>query len=249
MEKKEQKWFESWFDTEYYHVLYKHRNHQEAEQFIATLVEYLNLKSGSTVFDLACGKGRHSIELHSHGLSVLGLDLSSASIAHAQQFGNEELQFQVHDMRLAFGDDRFDAGFNLFTSFGYFGNESEDVLALTHAYNALHPGGFFVQDYLNAEPILEMLPQQGEIIELLENREIHFNWIKQLESKTIVKDIHVVDSSNQYEFQERVQVYTLDELIELHRAAGFEVLHVFGDYQLGNYDAQKSPRIILISKK
>ena len=113
MENKDQKWFESWFDTEYYHVLYKHRNHQEAEQFISTLVKYLNLQPGSTVFDLACGKGRHSIELHSHGSNVLGLDLSSASIAYAQKFGNAELQFQVHDMRSPFGEDRFDAGFNL----------------------------------------------------------------------------------------------------------------------------------------
>jgi SAM-dependent methyltransferase len=249
MENKDQKWFESWFDTEYYHVLYNHRNHHEAEQFVDTLVKYLNLKPGSTVFDLACGKGRHSIELHSHGLNVLGLDLSSASITHAQQFENDELQFQVHDMRLAFGEDRFDAGFNLFTSFGYFGNKEEDVLALSNAYKSLHSGGYFIQDYINAEPILELLPQKGEKIELVESREIQFNWKKHLDSRTIVKDIQVTDSANQFQFQERVQVYSLSELIELHEAAGFQVLHVFGDYQLSDYDAQLSPRIVLISKK
>jgi len=249
MENKDQKWFESWFDTEYYHVLYKHRNHQEAEQFIHTLVKYLNLNPGSNVFDLACGKGRHSIELHSHGLNVLGLDLSSASIAHAQQFGRIGLQFQVHDMRLAFGEDRFDAGFNLFTSFGYFGNKEEDILALSNAYKSLHTGGYFVQDYINAEPILDLLPQKGEKKELLDGREIQFSWEKHLESRTIVKDIQVNDSTNHFQFQERVQVYSLSELIELHEAAGFQVLQVFGDYQLSDYDAQMSPRIVLISKK
>ena len=249
MENKDQKWFESWFDTEYYHVLYKHRNHQEAEQFISTLVKYLNLQPGSTVFDLACGKGRHSIELHSHGLNVLGLDLSSASIAYAQKFGNAELQFQVHDMRSPFGEDRFDAGFNLFTSFGYFGNSEDDILALTNSYKSLHSGGYFVQDYINAEPILDLLPQKGEKIELLDNREIQFYWKKQLESQTIVKDIQVTDSFKHFHFQERVQVYTKNQLTELHQAAGFQVVHVFGDYQLGEYVAQKSPRIIIISKK
>lgn len=249
MENKDQKWFESWFDTEYYHVLYKHRNHQEAEQFIDTLVKYLNLQPGSTVFDLACGKGRHSIELHSHGLNVLGLDLSSASIEHAKQFENDELRFQVQDMRLAFGEDRFDAGFNLFTSFGYFGNKEEDILSLSNAYKSLHSGGYFVQDYINAEPILELLPQKGEKIELLDNREIQFKWKKHLDSSTIVKDIQVDDSMNHFQFQERVQVYSLSELIELHEAAGFQVLQVFGDYHLADFDAKMSPRIVLISKK
>ncbi len=249
MEINNKKWFESWFDTEYYHLLYKHRNDLEAKEFIKNLIQFLDLKFNAHVFDLACGKGRHSLELHSHGLNVLGLDLSSASIAHAIQFQQVGLDFQVHDMRNSFGDGQFDAGFNLFTSFGYFDNEQEDIRALSNAYKALNSGGYFIQDYINAQPILPLLPQKGEKIDTLGNRTIEFKWLKHLESGIIVKEIEVTDSSNQFHFQERVQVYSVNELKELHQKAGFEVLHVFGNYELGPFDSQNSPRIILISRK
>ena len=57
------KWFESWFDTEYYHLLYKHRNYDEARVFIEKLVQFLSLKDGDRVVDIGCGKGRHAMVL------------------------------------------------------------------------------------------------------------------------------------------------------------------------------------------
>jgi len=52
-------WFEQWFNTEYYHILYKNRDHKEAENFIDKLYMHFGLKD-EFVCDLACGKGRHS---------------------------------------------------------------------------------------------------------------------------------------------------------------------------------------------
>jgi cyclopropane fatty-acyl-phospholipid synthase-like methyltransferase len=79
-------WFESWFDTAYYHILYKNRDDQEAKRFVENLISFLQLPQNSSVLDLACGKGRHSITLAAHGFNVLGVDLSEQSIAAAQQF-------------------------------------------------------------------------------------------------------------------------------------------------------------------
>ena len=64
-------WFAEWFDTTYYHTLYKNRNDEEAEQFISKLLSFLNLKENASVLDLACGKGRHSVTLNKHDLTVL----------------------------------------------------------------------------------------------------------------------------------------------------------------------------------
>ena len=50
-----------WFDSDYYHVLYKNRDYSEARNFIDNIVEYIDLKKGSQILDLACGIGRHSI--------------------------------------------------------------------------------------------------------------------------------------------------------------------------------------------
>ena len=107
MQKKE--WFAEWFDTPYYHILYKNRDNHEARVFIKSLVDLLQLPEASSVLDLACGKGRHSITLNEFGYNVLGVDLSAQSIAHANQFSNPSLSFAVQDMRQPIESKQFDA--------------------------------------------------------------------------------------------------------------------------------------------
>ena len=67
MTKETTQWYASWFDTPYYHILYKDRNHAEAHLFMDNLTNYLNLPEDGKILDLACGRGRHSIYLNSLG--------------------------------------------------------------------------------------------------------------------------------------------------------------------------------------
>ena len=99
MTKEHPQWFQSWFDTPYYHILYKHRDYQEAEVFIKNILTYLNLDKDDSILDLACGKGRHSIFLNSLGHKVTGLDLSKNNIEYAKKHESNSLSFEVHDMR------------------------------------------------------------------------------------------------------------------------------------------------------
>ena len=101
---KSENWFASWFDTPYYHILYKDRNYREAQIFMDNLTHYLNLPEKAKVLDLACGKGRHSIYLNQLGFDVVGADLSENSIAIASKNSNDTLHFQVHDMNIRSGD-------------------------------------------------------------------------------------------------------------------------------------------------
>src|SRR3954465_14122404 len=126
MQKEVKNWFVSWFDSPYYHILYKDRNYREAQIFMDNLTHYLNLPDHAKVLDLACGKGRHAIYLNQLGFDVLGVDLSENSIAIAKNNENDELHFEVHDMRLPF-EQKYDAIFNLFTSFGYFENDDDNL--------------------------------------------------------------------------------------------------------------------------
>ena len=77
-------WYASWFDTPYYHILYKDRDHSEAQVFMDNLTNYLNIPEGGKILDLACGKGRHSVYLNSLGYNVTGIDLSEKSIDYAK---------------------------------------------------------------------------------------------------------------------------------------------------------------------
>ena len=81
-------WFHKWFNTPYYHLLYRDRDDSEAELFMMNLTQFLGLKKDDTILDLPCGKGRHAIFLNSLGFDVTGADLSENSIEYAKQFEN-----------------------------------------------------------------------------------------------------------------------------------------------------------------
>ena len=84
MTKSTKQWYASWFDTPYYHILYKDRDYTEAQGFMDNLTNYLNIPEGGKILDLACGKGRHSVYLNSLGYDVTGVDLSEKSINHTK---------------------------------------------------------------------------------------------------------------------------------------------------------------------
>ena len=118
---KEKEWFESWFDSKYYHFLYQSRDDDEANEFIRRLQEKLQLDKGARILDLCCGKGRHSFILNRLGFkNVHGIDLSPNNIEYANSKLKPEIIFRKHDMRDIYRANYFDVIFNLFTSFGYF---------------------------------------------------------------------------------------------------------------------------------
>ncbi|HHG86363.1 MAG TPA: class I SAM-dependent methyltransferase, partial [Bacteroidetes bacterium] len=154
MTSEKRNWFEAWFNSPYYHLLYDHRDEREARRFISKLITHLNPPPGSRMLDLACGKGRHAAQLAEYGYEVTGLDIAEDSILAArEQYASPHLQFAVHDMRqpLPFPQEHFDYVFNLSTSFGYFETEAEHLQTLQHIARSLKRGGTFVMDFMNAE--------------------------------------------------------------------------------------------------
>ena len=212
--------------------------------FILNIVHYLNLPEDSKILDLACGKGRHSIYLNQMGFQVTGADLSSNSIAIAKDFENEKLNFVEHDMRKPF-DQKFDAIFNLFTSFGYFEDSKEDYQCIENISTALKSGGFFIQDYINAKIVVSNLPQnETKIID-----DVEFEISKLVNGKFIEKHIHVKHGAFEDEFMERVKMISKHELIEMYSKVGLKLISVFGNYSLDDFDEDSSPRIIIIAQK
>lgn len=209
------------------------------------LMEYLGVPSNGRVLDLACGKGRHSVELNRLGYQVVGIDLAEESIEEARKYETEELEFFVHDMRDLYWCDHFDAVVNLFTSFGYFHNSDDDQRTINSVRDALRPEGFFVLDFLNVQKVVSHL-----VAEEIVNRDgLRFHINRKLSGKVIIKDIRVVGDEIELNFKEEVDALTLEDFEKYFDIAGLEMRAVFGSYDLGPFDAKHSDRLILVAQK
>ncbi|MFV5692670.1 class I SAM-dependent methyltransferase [Flavobacterium sp. LT1R49] len=241
--KSSENWYTSWFDSPYYHILYKERNYREAQVFMDNLTHYLNLPEKAKVLDLACGKGRHSIYLNQLGFDVLGADLSENSIAEASKNTNETLHFKVHDMREPF-EEKYDAIFNLFTSFGYFENDEDNLTTLKAIKESLSEYGFAAIDFMNVNQVLETLvPEETKTVE-----GIDFNIKRYLKDGHIYKEIDFEDKGQKFHFTEKVKALTLKDFEELMEEAGIYLLDIFGDYKLKKFHKTDSERLIMIFK-
>lgn len=240
---KSENWFASWFDSPYYHILYKERNFREAQLFMDNLTHYLNMDEGSKVLDLACGKGRHSIYLNQLGYDVLGVDLSENSIDIAKKNTNETLHFQVHDMRNPF-EEKYDAIFNLFTSFGYFENEEDNLKTLIAIKESLSEYGFGVIDFMNVNQVIANLVEN----ETKTVDQIDFHIKRYVLEGYIFKEIDFEDKGNNYHFTEKVRAFSLADFQELMDKSGIFLLDTFGDYKLKKFHKNDSERLIMIFK-
>lgn len=247
MENQEQNenWFASWFDSAYYPLLYRHRNEEEARTALQNLSAFLELPKGSYVLDLCCGQGRHARTLCELGYTVTGIDLSPSSIAEAERLAQGKQQFFIQDMRTFDVNQRFDAVFNLFTSFGYFVNRADNLDVLSRIATHLHSQGTLVIDYLNAFPLFSQSEQENHL--LVDG--ISFYTRKLREGDFIVKHIEVKDGDKVQHFRERVQLITLEHFQVMLNETGFEIEHTFGDYHLREYDPETSERCIIIARK
>ena len=241
--KNSENWFSTWFDTPYYHILYKNRNDEEAQTFMDNITHYLNMPENGTILDLACGKGRHSIYLNKLGYQVTGVDLSENSIAIAQESSNETLQFKTHDMREPMNE-TYDAVFNLFTSFGYFDTHEDNIKTLKAIKESINEYGFGVIDFFNADFIIENLVAE----ETKEIDGITFHIKRNVENKKIIKEIRFEDKGESFFFTEKVSAFTLADFEAMMEEAGIYLLEIFGDYKLRKFYKSQSERLILLFK-
>lgn len=240
-------WFRLWFSSPYYELLYENRNKQEAEFCVKNFVEILQIPEKSTVLDIACGKGRHSIPLAAYGFDVTGIDIAPALITAAKEYETDSLHFYVHDMRLPFWINYFDYAFNLFTSFGYFRTMREHHDAIRTMAQSLKLNGIIVIDYLNTHYAEEHLVADEE--KIINN--VRFTIKRWFDDNCFYKQIDINDKEKniQENFREEVRKFSLGDFTDMLAYEGLMIERVFGNYDLDPYHVNKSQRMIMIAKK
>ncbi len=236
-------WYEDWFDRDEYELVYEQRDEDEAEH-VADLIDTLvDPEPEASVLDVGCGRGRHARALARRGYRMTGIDLSKRSIQQARERAAAEgldIDFRVQDMRAPMGDADFDGVVNLFTAFGYFDDDADHQQALQRMADALHPGGWLIQDFLNTPHVIESLTpkdtetRDGVIIE-------QERWI---DDGRINKKIILRRGDETQTFRESVRLLTLYDFKRLYESVGLDLITVVGDYDGAEY-TPSSPRLIM----
>lgn len=249
LEKTQPNWFEHWFDRDEYKLVYRHRDDDEARRVVSFIEDSIRPAAGSRILDIGCGRGRHSILLSKHGYDVTGIDLSERSIHEARESARDagtNAEFVVADMRDPHCGGCMDGVVNLFTAFGYFDDEADHQRALDAMSESLKPGGWFLQDFLNADHVRsDLVPRTVDTFpdgEIEQRRTIADGRINK---RICIR--HFSDASEKV-FEESVRLFDLSDLDRMHRKAGLVLKSVCGDYAGGPF-TPVSPRLILISTK
>lgn len=150
-------------------------------------------------------------------------------------------------MRAAFGDETFDCVFNLFTSFGYFERADEHLAVVRNVSRSLKAGGRFVLDYLNVRRAEAHLTPR----ETVARDGVRYNVSRWADAGHIFKriDVHPGDSSAPRTYLERVAKFTLEDFRLMFALYGLHAEEIYGDYELGPFDLEASPRLIVVARK
>jgi SAM-dependent methyltransferase len=211
---------------------------------------FAGVDPGATVLDLACGPGRHALELARRGYTVTGVDRTAAYLAQAAaQAGEEGLEIEwVHDdMRSFTRPGAFDLAINLFTAFGYFEDPEDDRRVAANLVAALRSGGTLVMDLIGKEILARKFRSRDwrELPDgsyLLEERRIRSGW-DWVESRWLL-----IDDESRREFTLSHRLYSATELSALVEASGCALVEVYGALDGRDYD-HEAKRLTLVGRK
>ncbi len=240
-------WYVKSFGEDYL-LVYQHRDYTGAAREVHAMSQWLNLQAGARVLDLCCGMGRHSLALEQLGYELTGVDLSQALLDTAREADTERrVRWIKGDMRQVPLAEQFDAVVNLFTSFGYFDEDEQNVRVLREIDRLLLPEGRFLIDYLNPSYVRHNLVPASERMcgdtRVMEARKIEDGFVR--------KHIRIVGGDGRVrDYMEQVRLYELadfERMLDGHTALAID--RVYGAYDGSAYCRTESPRIIMIGTK
>jgi len=241
-------WINSYFDDLYLKYFLLSQNEERTKAQVDFIETFFN--KGSYLLDAGCGIGRHSIELARRGFKVLGVDFNKQYIEIANQTKEKEnlnnIDFEVADIRALNKVNEFDGVLSLWSSFGYFDDDTNDLI-LKNFFNALKEGGKVIIDVENRDYILkffirETFKEKEDGVFILERRK--FDPV----TSVVTTHRYIIGQNLKKDYIRRIRIYSLTELIYMLKKIGFKNFQYFGGYSKEPFKTE-SERIILIGEK
>jgi SAM-dependent methyltransferase len=248
--RKGKSWFEEIFDEDYLRTL-PFLTPQATQAEALFVAEALGVEPGARLLDVGCGYGRHAMELAARGYQIVALDLSLPLLlrgADEAQRRGLNINFIHGDMRDLVFDSQFDGIYCLFSTFGYF-DEDTNRKTIEGMARAVKRGGRVVLDVLNRDYLIGELPTrvwwEGDGCVVLE--EVEFNYFtSRIHSNRSI----VFDDGRQLEQEISIRAYSLHELGKMLHAAGLRVIEVSGSTAMrGRFFGNQSRGLIVVAEK
>jgi SAM-dependent methyltransferase len=244
-------WFQTVFNEEYFRTIPPGMETQTRRE-VDFIIKSLSLEKGARILDLACGFGRHSIEITQRGYELAGLDLSMVMLKRALAAAQRQslsIKFIHGDMRKLNFEQIFDGCYLWQSSFGYFDDKTNFVV-LKGVWRALKPGGRFLLEVLNRDHIVQQMPArswwEGKDCVFLE--EVDFE-----PSSSVLhtkRSFIYEDGTPPLEQNSFIRLYSLHELTNLLHGAGFRVLEISGEiHHRGRFLGPQNSRLIVLAER
>lgn len=214
----------------------------------------------STVLDVSCRDGRHTVPLAKFYKKAIGVDANELLLKEARKATAKlkNVGFVEDDVRkLRFDDNSFDGVLSSFSSWGMYG-QREDQRVLNQMVRVLKPGGVFVLDYGNIDARLREIAVNGVYNENLQQQVVH-ELFETPRGEAVVRTSWVDPNLCYHWICQRVgfdtpvvigiqQGYHPDELTDMLRTAGLQKIELFGDYDLSPVNDQDNRLIVRAEK-
>jgi len=224
---------------------------------LSKILSVHGIEAPAKILDLCCGIGRHTVALAKRGFQVIGVDFSPKFLAYAQSLAEaqgvrDRVEFVLLDVRKLreLAHVGFDAVINMFTSFGYY-DEETDRSVLCQSLELTRPGGVFVLETLSRDWLIQnfwpvsVMKYPGLL--LIEERKFDFVTSRNRSVwRFFVQEGEIWREKNPVNLD--VRAYALHELIRLFASAGWQHCAAYGDLQLSAYGLE-SRRIVLVAKR
>lgn len=248
--KKGKPWWEELFNDDFIRTQVK-LSDADISREVDFIEDSLGCEAGATLLDLACGTGRHAVDLASRGYQVVGFDLSLAMLARASdeaQDRKQKINFVQGDMREMQFEEAFDGIFAWNTSFGFFDEEKNNAV-IARVHRALKKGGQFLLDVANRDYLVRQAPSlawfEGDGCICMDEMQIDF-----ITSRMRVKRTLMMDDGRTKEIEYSIRLYSLHELGKMLHDNGFRVAEVSGRTSTpGVFFGCESPRTLILAEK
>jgi SAM-dependent methyltransferase len=243
-------WFESDdFWRELYPFMFPEERFAAARDEVASILA-LTQRTEGRVLDLCCGPGRHSLQFAQNGFRVTAVDRSPFLLNIARERASQaalSIEWVQADMREFTRPEAFDLACNMFTSFGYFKDEEDDLRVLSNVHTSLKERGALVIELLGKEPLARMwqsascddLPDGSK---LLQRRQLRDDWTRIHSEWILIK----AESARTFHFDHTI--YSGRELKDRILRCGFRQVQLYGNLAGAPYD-QDAERLVVVAWK